>query len=139
MGFHGVAKNICSLITRRHPSSWAVVRPGTGGARERLGATTIKFRNNVNWTGTLNFRYFPAANKMSKKTFHSVLGHGSQPSNPGRNLSPLLSSVLARASLFLTSLYTCTVEATHVHTCANCTPLLLYKNIQFSPGIMIVS
>merc|ERR1712105_79312 len=32
-----------------HPSSWAVVRPGTGVARERLGATTIKFRNNVNW------------------------------------------------------------------------------------------
>merc|ERR1711983_283965 len=72
------------------------------------------------------FRYFPAANKMSKKTFHSMLGHGNQP------------RILAEDPLFLTPLYTCTMEVTHVHTCASCTSLL-YKNIQFSPGIMIVS
>merc|ERR1712179_69175 len=103
------AKNICSLITRRHP---AIHHPGQWSGR------ALEWPERDSEQQHSIFRYFPAANKMSKKTFHSVLGHGSQPNIPGRSLSPLLSSVLARASLFLTSLYTCTVEATHVHTCA---------------------
>merc|ERR1712184_12792 len=49
-----------------HPSSWAVVRPGTGVAREGLGATTIKFRNNVNWTGTLNFSLFSCSKNVQE-------------------------------------------------------------------------